>query len=88
MIDSKTMPNGRAIMLSWFSDQPLRIHRIDPRAFVPRYHSDGASGLDLHALDIVSTHRTARGRARYAVPRRRGDGRGDGRDRARGRRHR
>ncbi len=70
MIDSKTMPNGKALMMSWFTGQPLRMMRTDPRAVVPVYHTEGSSGLDLHALDVVSAHASADGyRERYRLPR-------------------
>jgi dUTP pyrophosphatase len=48
----------------------LEVKRLDPRAQVPRYHSDGASGLDLRALDEVSAHTSEDGeRLRAKLPR-------------------
>lgn len=31
----------------------MRVHRTDPRAILPRYATDGAAGLDLHACGAV-----------------------------------
>lgn len=48
----------------------LRVMRTDPRAKLPAYQTAGASGLDLHALDVVSAHASEDGhRERYSLPR-------------------
>lgn len=54
----------------WKLGDVLRVMRTDRRAVVPVYQTDGASGLDLHALDVVASYASEDGhRERWKLPR-------------------
>lgn len=37
----------------------LKIKKLHPNAIIPKYHSDGASGMDLHALEDTMIYSSA-----------------------------